>query len=138
MTTLLIFILLKLFANPTLHLNLTSLKHSIFIKIIITMLSAISPSLFYQIVGYFTFSPDSFFSRLQKHLTLLFSYQSIPWLLLFPLGYSDNLYTRTEFSIYVCTDHGMLMLPKLQYAIFLTFIGTLNIVHSSVIFNTKY
>ena len=29
------------------------------------------------------------------------------------------------------------MLPKLQYAIFLTFIGALNVVHSNIIFSTS-
>ena len=62
MTTLLIFILPKLFANPPLYSNLISLKHTISIKIIIMSLTAISLFLLCQTVGNLSldlFSPDS-------------------------------------------------------------------------------
>ena len=50
-TTFLIFILLKLFINPTPYLYLTSLKHSISIKIAIMLSTVISPSLLYQLIA---------------------------------------------------------------------------------------
>ena len=62
MTTLLIFILPNLFANPPLFLNLISLKHTISIKIIIISIAAILPFLLYQTVGSLSLdliSPDS-------------------------------------------------------------------------------
>ena len=67
MTTLLIFILPKLFANPPLYSNLISLKHTISIKFIIMSLTTISLFLLYQTVGNLSLvliSPDSsnFFS----------------------------------------------------------------------------
>ena len=68
--------------SPTLHLNLTSFKHFIFIKDKV-LSSVISPPLHYQIVRNLTFiliSPDSSFSFcFYKHLSLLFSYWSIPF-----------------------------------------------------------
>ena len=51
MTTLLIFILLKLFVNSFLFLNFTSMKHTIFIKTVIILSTGISPSFLYQIAG---------------------------------------------------------------------------------------
>ena len=84
MITLLIFILLKLFANPIPFLNLTSLKHFISIKIRIVSLTVTSPSLFYQIVGNLTLnlmSPDSSsfsFFMLRNIFPFLFSYWYFP------------------------------------------------------------
>ena len=89
MTALLIFSLLKLFANPTLHLNFTSSKHSTSMKIIIMLSTVISPSLFYQIVRNFTLNLDSsYFIRLFKYLFLLFSYMSISWLFFLTLVFT--------------------------------------------------
>ena len=62
MTTLLIFILPKLFANPPLFSNLISLRLTISIKIIIMSLTAISLFLLCQTVGNLSLdliSPDS-------------------------------------------------------------------------------
>ena len=61
-TTLLIFILPKLFSNLTLYFNYTSLKHFISIKIIRMLSTTISPSLLHQIVWNITLNlipPDS-------------------------------------------------------------------------------
>ena len=111
-TTLLIFILLKLFANPTQFLNLTSLKHFISIKIMIMLLTVILKALLHQIVGHFTLnliSPvSSYFSRLHKYLFLLFFYWSNSWLLFFTFGSADKLYIMVKFSISLCTEDDIL------------------------------
>ena len=112
MATLLILILLKLFANPNLYFNLTSLMHSAFIKNIVMLSTVILPSLFYQIVGNFTLnltSPDSSsFSRIYKHPSLLFSYLSMHWLFCFTLGSLYKMYITADFSISLCPKNGML------------------------------
>ena len=59
MTTQLILILLKSFSDPTLYLNLTSLKHSKFTKIIIMLLTVVSPSFLYLVVEKLTLNPLS-------------------------------------------------------------------------------
>ena len=94
--TLLISNLLKLFENPTLYLNSTSLKLFIPIKIIIMLWTVISPSLFYQIVGKLTLnliSRDSFSSfRFCKYISFLLFYWSIPFIFFNPIGpYSLHL-----------------------------------------------
>ena len=80
MTPFLILILLKSFAGSILHLN--SLNLSISTKIIIMLLTMISPSILYKIVGNLTLvliSLDSAFSlRFYNFLSLLFSYRPIP------------------------------------------------------------
>ena len=77
--------------------------------------------------------------RLYKYFYLLFSYWPILWLILFTLGSADKLCIRTEFSFSLFPLRTVcLMLLKLQYAVFLTFIDALNIVHSPNIFRTKY
>ena len=107
-----IFILPKLFANLTLYLNETSLKHFMSIKIIIMLSTAISPSLLYQtvrIIALNLISPDSsYFFRLHKYLLILISYWSIPWLLHLILGSAEKLQIRAEFAISLCTDENML------------------------------
>ena len=53
--------------------------------------------------------------------------------LLLTLGSSDKLYIKAEFFISLSTEQIMFnAIPKLQFAIFLTFISTLNVVHSPV------
>ena len=108
MTTPLIFILPKLFANPTLYLYWTSLKYSICIKTI-TMLSTgfCHPSFIRLMLN--LISRDSFYSsNLYKYLLILFSYWSILWLLLPTVGSTVKLYIRVEFAISLCTEEGML------------------------------
>ena len=82
MITLFILIRLKSFSNPPLHLNFSSLNHSISTKITIMLVIAISPSLLYQIVEEFTLnsisSDFSFNFRFSKYLSLLFSYWLTP------------------------------------------------------------
>ena len=116
MTTLLILILLKLFANPTLLLNLIYLKHSISIKIIIMLSTGILLSFLYQIVGNLTlnliFPGLSSFSKLFNDLCLLFSHWSIPWLLLFIFGSSHKLNIRADFHTSLYTKDGMLSLNE--------------------------
>ena len=108
MTTYLIFILPNSFANQTLYLKWNSLKDSSSIKIIIMMSTVISPSLLYHIVGNLKLkliSPDSScFSWLYKYLLILFSYWSIPWLLLLTLWSGEKPYIRAVFSISLCTE----------------------------------
>ena len=82
-TKLLILILLKSFADPILHLNLTSLKLSISTKIKITYLSVVLASLLYQIgkLTLILISPDPSFSFwFYKCHTLLLSYWSISFI----------------------------------------------------------
>ena len=66
----------KIIVNLTVHLNLTSLKHSISIKVIIMLSTVISPSFFYQTVGNLTLniisSDSSYFSRLYKYILFRF------------------------------------------------------------------
>ena len=86
MITLLIFTLLKLFAHPTLYMNLTSLKHSISTEIITMLSTVILPFLLYQIFGNLTLiliSSDfsSFFQALPVSFHIMLSYRSIPWIL---------------------------------------------------------
>ena len=74
--------------------------------------TVISSSLLDQIVGNLTLnliSPDSsFFFRLYKYLSHLFSSWSVHWFLLFTLGFSGKLHVREEYPISVCTEDGML------------------------------
>ena len=141
-TTPFIFILPKSFANLTLYLNLTYLKHSISIKIILMLSTVILPSFLYQTIGNLTLNlislDSSCFSRLYKYLLIMIPYWSIPWLLFLTLGSAEKLYIRADFVISLCTEdsakrNGMLngvclMLLKLQYVIYLIFIAALNIV----------
>ena len=144
MTTLLIFILLKLFGNPTQYLNLTSLKLSISIKIIIMLSTVVSSSLLYQIVGKFTLnliSPDSFLSfRLYKYLFIQFSNWSTPLISCNSIGsYSLHLdplinYIKAEFSISLSTEDGMLNATETAVCNFSHFCA-LYVVHSTDIFS---
>ena len=111
-------ILLKSFTDPTLFLNLTSLKHFTSTKTIIMLLTVISPSLLNQNDGKLLLNPipsNSFFSfSFYKHLSLLFSYWSIPLISCNSIGSyfkyesSDKLYKRAHISISLCTEGGML------------------------------
>ena len=102
----------KIFANPTLYLNLTSSKLSKSIKIIIVLSTVILPSPLYQFVRNVTLILFSYYysslSRLYKYLSVLFSYWSNRQLLLLTFGSFDNLCIRAEFSISLCTEDDML------------------------------
>ena len=93
------------------YLNLTSLKHSIPIKILIALPTVILPSFFYQIAGNLTLnlisSYSCYISRLYKYLLTLVSYWSIPWLLLLSLGTAEKLYIKIDYSTSRCTEDGM-------------------------------
>ena len=68
-------------------------------------------TLLYQTVGNLTLNlisrDSSNFSKLYKFLFILFSYWSIPSLLLLTLGSAEKLYIRAEFAIFLCTKDGM-------------------------------
>ena len=127
MTILKIWILSKLYANPSLLLDKTFPNYSISTKNIVMLLTIILPSLIYQIVGKLRLnliSSNSSFGCyiLQVSFPSIFlsinlsSFLQFNCLLLFTLGSSDKLYIRAEFSVYFCSEDNMLL--TLNHAIF--------------------
>ena len=108
----------KIFANPTLYLNLTSSKHSISTKIVIMLFTFILSSLLNPIVEKISSnlpSPDSSFSfRFYKNHSLLFFYWSIAFMYCNSIDFYSshldalmNCILRTNSPFLFCIEDGM-------------------------------
>ena len=101
--------------------NLTSLKNSMSIKIIIMLSTVILQSLLYQIVWNFTLNLIFFYFffifRLYKHLSLLFSYWSISLIACISIGgcslHLDPSFTDTLLKqTFIFTGNFLVSWPK--------------------------
>ena len=143
MTTSLIFILPKVFANPPLYSNLTSLKHTMSIKIIIMSLTAISLFLLCQTVGNFSLdliSPDSSNFSQTLQISLYPNFLLVYFLAPPPsAGSAKKLKIRAVFHQFsICTDEGSWLLAKLQYAICLIIYWLSKRCFSSLLFTPSF